>query len=204
MGQSPTKQARMNRRYRRRRAIAQLIGAGILFLILFTAGSGYFIYVNQGIQNQNQAALSAQIRAQQESQEHLRLGFSLCPTGSTNSWCMNNPGSLGISILNNGGIPSTIVAVFASNSAGYQLFLSSGSPYLNVTLPLTLPVGGNTSSPTLLCGGQPCNLGIALAGLNPSQYAQASPVTVSILTSDGNMSRSDDIFALCCNNSIST
>jgi hypothetical protein len=173
---------------RRRQALAGVFVALILFAMLFTVGSTYFLLTSSIAQITNQANATRQALLQQAAAENVALTLSVC--GSTGTWCSAHPGSLAISVLNTGGTPVTIAAVYATYNGQNAIlpaapqYLTKPS-YLNVTLPITLGVGASTAGMTG-CGGTNCNLGILLTALSPATYTLSNPVSVSILTARGN------------------
>ena len=132
--------------------------------------------------------MTRQALLQQAAAEKVAVILSVC--GSTGTWCSTHPGSLAISVLNTGGTPATIVAVYATYN-GQNAILPAAPQYLtkptylNVTLPITLGVGASTGGMTG-CGGTNCNLGVLVTALSPATYTLSNPVLVYILTARGN------------------
>ncbi len=163
----------------------------MMFALLFTVGTAYFLVINSDNGLNNQAAISAQSAAGQTAGERVSLSLSVC--GATGTWCNTNQGSLGISAFNSGGVAATIVAVFAKNSLGQNAIISpapqylTGSANLNLTLPLSLSVGASTGSMTGCGAAGSCSIGIPLTVFDPSVYTLATPATISVLTKAGNV-----------------
>ncbi len=153
----------------RRRAVASVLAGLILFAMLLTVGVGFFLLVNTGTGNLNQASATRQASAQGASQELLTVVPVL--QGS----------NLYVGVTNTGGTASTIKSVFVTLPSGTIVPISgqtfpTGSPALSVNLPLTLLTGESTA--IMNCGGNNCNIGILT-------YPYSTPVLVSVLTADG-------------------
>ena len=173
---------------RRRKGITAVLAGIMLFAMIFTVGLGYFAYlnVNEGIQGQANA--SAQATGIAAGQEKLTLTANPCANYLV---C-----SIWLSAKNDGSTPTTIVSVFVTNSAGQLVSTGPTSPYLtgpsgvhqylNVSLPLTIPIGASTHtmsgcSPTAPVG---CDISI---GLYPYGFSYTSGnVLVTVLTANGN------------------
>jgi len=147
------------------------VAAVIIFAIIFTAGFSYFSFQSASNFALDKANASAQSTQNHVNQESLVLGVFQSPS-SSNLW---------LNITNVGGGPSTIVSVFVTNSAG-QLVSSGptspyliGSPDLNVTLPIAIPVGTSTHA-------MKQDIAITSAGFAYS----SGTVIVSVLTASGN------------------
>ena len=157
----------------------------MIFGILFTAVIGYFYFQATSNLDLAKANASANFAQQQGSHENLQLGvFQVTNPASQTS------GDIWLNVTNVGGTPSTIVAVFVTSSQG-QLVSSgptsaylTGTSYLNVTLPLVVPVGVSTTGMAM---------DIAISSGSHSRptafdYSDYSPQTVyvNILTAAGN------------------
>ncbi|MGD0318920.1 MAG: hypothetical protein ABSB56_04420 [Nitrososphaerales archaeon] len=177
---------------RRRRAISGIFGSMIMFAILFTAGIGFFIFINTSTLKDAQANQQEQQALQQASQEVLsiRVGLSTTP----DHW--NNTGDLWLRISNTGSSAITVIDIFVTNTAMNRIMsnstVSKGSPYLatfsppakgdlNYSLPLTILPGFSTAQMSG-CGPVPgCDIAISKA----SYSYTGSPVVVSVLASSG-------------------
>ena len=169
---------------RRRKGLAGLIAAMFVFAMIFTAGLGYFLYENQLSLTASQAAANNQASNLQAQQEHLGLAAYLVKSGPNTNW-------LALQAYNSGGISSIMTAVFVTNPAGKMLSNSTSThtPYLvgkndlNVTLPISLGIGQNTTSMTG-CGTNPgCSMAINIAAF---KYVSGT-VFLNVLTKFGNV-----------------
>ncbi len=169
-----------------RKALSGIIGAMILFAMIFTVGSSFFLLVNQYKHSVDQANAGRLSSMQEESLENLSLAVYRVSGGSHNNW-------LWVEAYNTGGVPVTIIAVSVTNSAGHFVSnsnTSSKSPYLvgqpdlNVSLPLTLGAGVNTTAMTGCTTGKGCSIGINPAAL--PGYTSGTTVLVSLVTGSGN------------------
>ena len=135
----------------KRAGLAGLIASVLIFGILFTAVITYFYFQSSSNLSLAQANASANLARQQASHENLQLGIFNVTNQLSPAY-----GNLWLNITNVGGSPSTVVAVFVTNSAGQLVSTGPTSPYLtgpygglnylNVTLPLAVPVGVSTTS----------------------------------------------------------
>ena len=163
----------------RRRGVAGIIAALIIFAMIFTAGFEFFMFQSASNFSLDKANASAQLSQNRATQEKLVLGVFQSPSNH----------DLWLNITNVGGTPSTIVSVFVTNSIG-QLVSTGGSsayltgnPYLNVTLPLVVPVAVSTQQMKGCAAKTGCDIGI----VNPTAYAYSSgTVLVTVLTAAGN------------------
>lgn len=199
--QSPVDEAHAKSR---RRAIAGVLAAVVLFAAIFSIGVGFFMFVSQNIHSADQASVARANDQLQTSHENLLVMAGL--TSGTDSSCKN---CLWVGANNTGGVSSSIIDVYVtciSNCGGsYQHgqllsnahFLNgstSGShflrqnPDLNVTLPITLGVGSSTEFlPT--CQRTECGAYITITD-STFHYLVGPPreyVVVSMLTSLGNI-----------------
>ena len=182
---------------RRRKGLSGIIAAVILFAMFFTAGTGFFLAVNQFKHTADQANAGRLSSQQQASLENLALSAKVSSTADP--W--GHIGDLWLTINNTGGVPSTIVSVFITNSTGrllsnslvtppsHYLSTDGGVPGvggdLNVTLPLTLNVGASTSKVSgCKASVTGCDIGISKSSF---LYTPHSTVLVSVLTSLGNV-----------------
>ena len=102
-------------RAKRRRAVSSIIGAVLLFGILFSVGFGYFYGLTQ-----DQLAFQAQSRVSANSVLQ-RNEESLYAVGSAAT------GTLSFNV-NNTGIPTTLVSYFVSDQTGKIVSYASGNP----------------------------------------------------------------------------
>ncbi|MGD0478429.1 MAG: hypothetical protein ABSB29_09735 [Nitrososphaerales archaeon] len=176
---------------RRRKAVSGIFGSMIMFAMLFTAGIGFFLFVNTTTLQGAQANQQKQQALQQASQEKLSMevGLSTIP----DPW--GQTGDLWLRITNVGSSPATLIDVFVTNTAADRIMSKSqvtpGTQYLstfpdiNYSLPLTILPGFSTAQMSG-CGSIPgCDIAINQTSYN---YASGgSPVVVSVLTSTGNI-----------------
>jgi len=170
----------------RRRAVSGIVAALFLFTMLFTVGTGYYLFTAAADQTNNSANISreASIQAAAEEQLTVLAPGSLATNGPTS-------GDLWFRVLNAGGLPTTITEVYVSNSQGQLLSKSTvgnnspfltGSPDINVSLPFTLNVGGSTQY-SASCGSTGCDIAIA-----KTAYTYTSgTVYLEVVTQNGNI-----------------
>ena len=170
----------------RRKALSGVVGAVILFAMVFTIGSSFFLTVNQYKHTVDQANAGRLSSMQETALENLSLSVYKVSGGSHNNW-------LWVEAYNTGGVPVTITAVSVTNSTGRFASLSTtssqspyliGQPDLNVSLPLTLSAGVNTTAMSGCTTGKGCSIGINPAAL--PGYTSGTTVLVSLLTGSGN------------------
>ena len=180
---------------KRRSAVSGILAAVLLFGMMFTAGIGYFTYTSKNYLLQEQANGKAQNAALQASQERLNITLAQCMKAVSSC---KYPGSLVLAVANTGGVSSTVVSVFATYqganafkpSSGYQYLTGVSGSGLNVSLPISIPVGSTTSA-MKGCGGVSgsCNIDLILPWstfTNSSKLSNSSPLLVSVLTQAGN------------------
>lgn len=159
----------------RRRGLAGVFAAVMIFAMLFTAGVGYYMYENQASTRNSEAQVNEEFANLQANQEQLDLAVSYV-----------NP-NLVLQAVNVGGVAATITAVFVTGESGVTGQMLShdpetgsaylvGPPDLNVSLPISLMVGANTS----------------VTGSNIAIYSEAYKYTgamvfVNVLTLRGNV-----------------
>ena len=159
----------------------------MLFAMIATALLGYIVFINNSNLLAGQANQARQNQNQGASQESLSLSVYKVSGGSHNNW-------LWVEAYNTGGVPVTITAVSVTNSTGRFASLSTtssqspyliGQPDLNVSLPLTLSAGVNTTAMSGCTTGKGCSIGINPAAL--PGYTSGTTVLVDVLTSTGNV-----------------
>ena len=184
-----TSQRQLNLR-ERRRAVSGILAAVLLFGMMFTAGIGYFTWTGRNFLLQEQANGNAQNLAQQAYQERLNLTITQCMKAVSSC---KYPGSLVIAIANTGGAASTVVSLFATYKAAnafrspYQYL--TGGPGLNVSLPISIPVGSSTKVMQGCGGSGSCNIDLILpwsSFTNSSKFSNSNPLLISVLTQAGN------------------
>ncbi len=173
-------------KYERRKAIAGIFAAILIFGLIFTAGLGYYIFESQTSLSASQAAVGEQAVALQAGQERLSLAIYRVSSGSHSNW-------LFVEAYNAGGVSVTITAVYITNSSSGRLLSIStasksaylvGQPDLNVSLPLTLNVGVNTTAMSGCAAGIGCSIGVNTTAFS---YTHGTAIFVNVLTSRGNV-----------------
>ncbi len=121
-------------RTRKKSAVSGIISAAILFTILFSTGTSYFLYVIY-LNQQQQIATSVRTQTDllQKSEQFQVFGKRV----------RNN---VGFWLNNTGGVTIRIMNIFLSNTTGYFKFISSSTAGVNPSLPITVNVGGSLSS----------------------------------------------------------
>jgi len=157
-----------------------------MLAMLATAFFAYIIFVSNSSFQANQANQSRQNAVEGASQESLSLTVYKATGGTHPNWFY-------VEVLNAGGVPTTITALYVTSGAGSIITVSSspshsqylvGQTDLSLNLPLTVPVRSNTHSMTSCGSSSGCDIGINPATL-PS-YA-GGPILVNALTASGNV-----------------
>jgi len=146
----------------RRRGVAGLIVAVVIFALIFTAGFGFLIFQDKANLNSYQA--NAAYQAGQAASNLERLAFA----------ATSNGGTLTITVNDTGAYPLTVVSAFITTSTG--TLTSSG----------VMQLGGSCIV------GVPLNLDVGSMGsftISPACYSYTSgtTITVSLTTSRGNI-----------------
>ncbi|MDA4123927.1 MAG: hypothetical protein OK438_00560 [Thaumarchaeota archaeon] len=157
---------------RKRKGVAGIFVALILFAVIFTAGANYFLFVNQATLGTNQANVIRQDALLQERQENLALNVVL--------W---GASTLVLSAVNTGGSPTSISSIYLVDGTGKTI--NPGPVGTNISAsywPLSLNVGASTNrNSACIAGMSGCN--IALTGYS---YTSGT-VLVKVLTGRGNV-----------------
>jgi hypothetical protein len=180
------------------KAIAGVFASTIMFAMLFTAGIGYFIYVDQGALSSLAAQRARNQALSQASSEMLSIKVGL--SALSDPWGYKS--DLWLRITNTGEAPSTLLEIFvvdtitgtiasASQVTPGSQFLSlrgtaSQKGDLNVSLPLTIPPGMSTAQMASCGAAVGCDISISRAAFNFSKYNPPHPVEVSVVTANGN------------------
>jgi len=161
------------KRRSKRRGVAGILAALIMFAMVFTAGTGFFLTINSLKHNSDQALASRLSATSQENQENMSVRVKVI-----------SGGNLVVIANNTGSVPSSIVDVFVTNPQGHLVssYLNS-TPQLNVTLPVSLPVGGSTSMISGCTSKIGCNIKITSGAFTGG----TSAFLVSVLTKLGNI-----------------
>jgi hypothetical protein len=124
------------RALRRKRAVAGIIAAVILFTMMFTVGLGYFLFVNASNGAYDTELATRVSMMQDELQENLQVAAA-----------QGSGGTLTVTITNAGGIAANAVALFVTTPSGTVSSFGTGLPSnTNPALPLPVSVGRTTSS----------------------------------------------------------
>jgi hypothetical protein len=113
-------------RFQRRRAVAGIVAAVMLFAMLFTVGAGYFLFVNSNNQLYD-AALTGRTAQEQAA---------LSETGTVSVQLVKN--ALGVEVSNSGGVLMNLTGVFVTDSTGATTYLGPSS---GVGLPTAINPG---------------------------------------------------------------
>ncbi|MGD0396486.1 MAG: IPT/TIG domain-containing protein, partial [Nitrososphaerales archaeon] len=194
--QSPTETARAKSR---RKAVAGVLAAIILFAMIFTVGSGFFLFVGQSAHSADQSNIARANDQLQAGQEKLLVTAGI--TSATDHGSHPCANCMWVRANNTGGVSSSIIDIYITcvsecdpHESGQLLSSSEASPGshflkqnpdLNVTLPITLSIGASTKYLSS-CPSSGCTADIAIskAALN---YSNGEYVVVSLLTSAGNV-----------------
>lgn len=156
----------------RRKGVAGIIVALVLFAMLFAIGGNYFLFVNESNVAFDQASAARLDALQQQRSEDLSVSVAL-NTATSN---------LVASLTNIGGVPTSISYVYLTDVTGKTILAPPAAT--NVTAshwPLTLNVGASTGSVSGCVSGK-FGCGIELTGYT---YATGT-VHVDVVTSRGN------------------
>jgi hypothetical protein len=124
-------------RRNRRRALAGIVSAAILFAMIFSTGTAYFMYIN----SQNAAYTQALVNRSNSLTSKMNEAFTVTPTES-------DGGTLEFTVQNTGQVPLTLATVFLMDNNGNVLEVyndGSASPNTTPALPLSLSSGVTSS-----------------------------------------------------------
>lgn len=124
---------RKRRFSRNRRAVSGIISATILFTMLFTTGTTYFLFVSLLDQQRQIATVKRAEGDQLQRFEKFEVGGRLVA---------NN---VGFFLNNTGGVAMTVVSVFLSNSTFFK-FMNGSNQEVTPRLPITINPGGSLNS----------------------------------------------------------
>ena len=163
----------------RRKAIAGLIAGLLIVALIFTVGVGFFFYQNGLNFSSSQAAINKDASNLKSQAEDLSMSIHSLSGASF---------PFGIEVANDGGTPLVLSAVFVSNPIGTSLtqYMTEG-PSLNLTLPMALEVGYDTTAIGACGTTDGYNIGISSTALPYSTCTTISPCTFKLLTSSGNI-----------------
>jgi hypothetical protein len=149
---------------RKRRAVAGIILAALLFALIFTAGIGYLLFQSQADRNSYAANVQAFQGRQSASQE--QIAFCAMPVSAGSCKAAPTGNALSVTVNDTGGFPISVTGWFVKDNATGKV-LSSG--VVQLASPLNLNVGNSGSFP--------------LTGYN---YVGGT-ILVSLVTSRGNV-----------------
>ncbi|MEM0075575.1 MAG: hypothetical protein QXV84_04420 [Conexivisphaerales archaeon] len=143
----------------KRRAIAGIVAAVILFAMLFTTGLAFFLFLN------NENLLYSQSLVARSNKIQASVAENLLITVSTKN------GYISFTINNQGGISSTAVAVLVTNQTGYvYAYYNSTSSGLSSSLPISINPGSVSSTLT-----------------TQVKYSSGTTYVIKVITSYGNV-----------------
>jgi flagellin-like protein len=99
----------------RRRGVAGIVAAVLMFAMLFTVGAGYFLFVNQGERLYSSALFNRAANVEGAISESATVSAQLVK------------GSLGVVVANEGGVPINVTGAFVTDSEGGTTFIGPGS-----------------------------------------------------------------------------
>ena len=182
----------------RRRAVAGVLASVILFAMIFTVGTGFFLFVSHSALSADQASIARANNQLQAGQEKLLVTVGITgATGHGSNPCTN---CMWVRAENTGGVSSSVIDIYVTciskcGSHQQEQLLSNSTvspgshflkqnPDLNVTLPITLGVGASTKYLSS-CPSSGCTADIAI-NRTAFGYSNGEYVVVSLLTSEGN------------------
>jgi hypothetical protein len=98
-----------------RAAVSGIVAAVLLFSMLFTVGTGYFLFINRGDQLYSAALVG---RTAQEQ-------AALSETGAASVQLVKN--ALGVEVSNSGGVPVNLTGIFVTDSTGATTYVGPSS-----------------------------------------------------------------------------
>jgi hypothetical protein len=152
----------------------------MLFAMLFTVGTNYFLFVNKADLGRNQANAARQDALLLDRQEKLAIGVSL-----------SGANTLVVSASNIGGVSASIASIYLTDVTGKTINPPGvmGQAQTNLTAPpaqwpVTLNVGAKTSAISGCVSSKTgCNIAIS-----PSSYSYVSGnIVVNVVTGRGNV-----------------
>lgn len=167
------------RRPSRRRAISGIIGAVILFTLLFTVGTEYFIFVNNANNLETRSLVNRGNAISSNLQENINVQTSLSPSNYIRFY-FNNTGGRTVNV--------TSLLVVGSSGAVVECdglgMPSSSSPTCNNpnTTP-TLPIVANVGKGAPISATNP----YIVTGTKYGTGGQTGVVTLKLITSTGNI-----------------
>jgi hypothetical protein len=154
----------------KKRAVAGIVAALILFVMLFTVGTGYFLWVNTNNGSYSQALATRGIDLENQQLENLQIitGMSKITNDIT------------FTVTNQGGVAVILNQLFVDNNDPGSSTLYCNvptSPCTSVTLSPAFPLGLTQGLTTATI-----DTGVSI----PAGYSGSPPFTVKIVTQRGN------------------
>ena len=152
-------------RRRSRRAVAGIVATVIMFAILFTVGTSYFIFVN----SENQSYVQSLVKATSKEQGSLTESLTV-------NTVLEADGEVGFTATDTSGVTVNMTAVLVISSTGALLTCAgvgfpAGAGCTNTTPTLWITIDSGATSASIDTG---------------SVYSPGSTVTVKVLTARGN------------------
>ena len=120
---------------RRKRGVAGIVAAVLLFAMLFTTGTAYFLFVSA----QNQVYSQSLINRENAAQNKMNEVFTVTPTTSSTN-------TLGFTLQNTGNIPITVASLLLMDSAHDVLGLYNATSATQTAPALPYSVNTGTTS----------------------------------------------------------
>jgi hypothetical protein len=163
---------------RKRKGLAGLFVALIVFGIIFTVSASYYLFINQTSLAKYQANAGRTDALLQSREE--RLFVSPVLAGNT----------LIVSAINGGGVPSTITSIYLTDTSANMisppgLMGQSATNFTAAQWPLTLNPGASTLA---MSGCVPAKTGCSIkASLGAYSYSAGTTVYINLVTAKGNV-----------------
>ena len=158
----------------KRRAISGIIATVILFAMLFTVGSSYFLYVNQNDMLYSQASSNRASAIVSQQLENIMISTTAPAPANDILFSVNNVGGIGVNI--------TAVYVLNATSGKVHEFFQPGTTGITPALPIAVNVGAVSSAVNtgqLYVGGK--NYVIKLVTQRGNTFTATYPPTATTL-----------------------
>jgi hypothetical protein len=160
---------------RKRKGIAGIFVAMIVFGMLFTVLADYYLFSNRTSIATDQASASRQDQLLQDRSESLALNVALSGTNR-----------LVVSAVNTGGVPVSITSFYIGNSSVPMLppgLIGQAGTNVTAQWPITLNIGAETNTLSgCASGSKGCNI-----ALTTYSYTAGKTVFVNVVTGRGNV-----------------
>lgn len=160
----------------RRRGVAGVIVALIIFAMLFTAGTGYLFFQTRSDLSSYQANAQALQQRAQASQEQLALRVNLTPSDKFN-----------VTVDDTGAFPISVISAFVEDSTGRVIsppgVMTLGVSGTNARGPLNLNVGGIGNFTITSYAYTSGTIDVALVTSRGNVFTQQYPLDRSIIVS---------------------